>query len=53
MEDYGLADNLMIDMAVAASGGILVRHGTGAAAAMADLTGFRQCLDHLAGLLAR
>ena len=53
VEDYGLADNLMIDMAVAASGGILVRQGTGTPAAMADLTGFRQCLDHLAGLLAR
>jgi nucleoside 2-deoxyribosyltransferase len=45
VEDYDLADNLMIEMAVISSGGVLVRQQGGGAPDMADLAGFRQCLD--------
>jgi nucleoside 2-deoxyribosyltransferase len=46
VEDHDLGDNLMLEMAVIASGCALIRHqGT---ADMADLTAFRQCLADIA-----
>jgi nucleoside 2-deoxyribosyltransferase len=45
VEDYDLSDNLMIEMAIIASGGALLRHRSAAVPDMADLTAFRHCLD--------
>jgi len=50
IEDHDLSDNLMLEMAVIASGSALIRHQ--GAADMADLTAFRQCLADLARLFA-
>jgi len=49
VEDHDLGDNLMLEMAVAASGCALIRHPGGAD--MADLTAFRQCLAEIARVL--
>ncbi|HEU0060521.1 MAG TPA: nucleoside 2-deoxyribosyltransferase [Hyphomicrobiaceae bacterium] len=50
VEDHDLSDNLMLEMAVIASGCSLIRHqGT---ADMAELTAFRGCLADIARLLA-
>lgn len=46
IEDFGLADNLMLDGAVAASGGELVRAARDLA--LDDLTGFEACLRQAA-----
>jgi nucleoside 2-deoxyribosyltransferase len=48
IEDHGLSDNLMIEMAVVASGSRLIRHPSAGAPDMADLTAFRQCIFALA-----
>jgi nucleoside 2-deoxyribosyltransferase len=45
VEDHDLCDNLMIEMAVVASGGTLIRQQSAAVPDMADLTPFGQCLD--------
>jgi nucleoside 2-deoxyribosyltransferase len=47
VEDHDLSDNLMIEMAVLASGSRLIRHASAGAPDMADLTGFRRCLEAL------
>jgi nucleoside 2-deoxyribosyltransferase len=48
VEDHDLSDNLMIEMAVVASGARLIRHVSAGAPDMADLTAFRQSLNALA-----
>jgi nucleoside 2-deoxyribosyltransferase len=48
IEDHDLSDNLMLEMAVIASGSRLIRHVSAGAPDMADLTAFRQCLNALA-----
>jgi len=53
VEDHDLSDNLMIEMAVAASGGSLVRHQAAAIPDMTDLTAFRQCLEQIGRALRR
>lgn len=45
VEDHDLCDNLMIEMAVLASGGTLIRRQNAAVPDMADLTAFKQCLE--------
>ena len=45
VEDHDLCDNLMIEMAVLASGGTLIRQQNAAVPDMADLTAFKQCLE--------
>jgi len=47
IEDFGLADNLMLDGAVAASGGALVRAARDLP--LDDLAGFETCLRQAAG----
>jgi nucleoside 2-deoxyribosyltransferase len=44
IEDFDLAENLMIEIAITESGGTLVRNAVPAGAEMADLTGFEACL---------
>jgi nucleoside 2-deoxyribosyltransferase len=50
VEDHDLGDNLMLEMAVIASGCALIRHP--GSADMADLSAFRQCLAEIAGVFA-
>src|SRR5262245_57233225 len=45
VEDLDLSDNLMIEMAVLAFGGALIRQQNAAVPDMADLTAFKQCLE--------
>jgi nucleoside 2-deoxyribosyltransferase len=47
IEDFGLAENLMIEIAICESGLSIVRN----AAASGDLAGFRQCLAQMARML--
>jgi nucleoside 2-deoxyribosyltransferase len=51
IEDFGLADNLMIDGAIAASGGRFVRRGCLPADVWEDLAAFEGCLGAIKGLL--
>jgi len=52
LEDFpGMADNLMIDGAIAASGGRLVTRATPRAAAWTDLTAFQACIELVARAL--
>ena len=44
IEDFDLAENLMIEIAIQASGSRLVRHEAAPGAEMTDLEGFRICL---------
>ena len=44
IEDFGLAENLMIEIAIMESGGALVRSIVPAGAEMTDLAGFEACL---------
>ncbi|WP_372622712.1 nucleoside 2-deoxyribosyltransferase [Falsiroseomonas sp.] len=48
VEDFGLADNLMIDGAIREAGGLLVRREVPAADRWTDLTGFEECVRSLA-----
>ena len=52
IEDFGLADNLMIDGAIAASGGRFVRHPCAPDALWRDLSAFEACLELIAKLAA-
>jgi nucleoside 2-deoxyribosyltransferase len=52
MEDFGLAENLMLDTAIRASGGTLVRTTVAAGAELTDLTGFSRCLEQARAVLA-
>ena len=54
VEDFApLADNLMIDGAIAASGGALVTRSIARAAAWSDLSAFEDCIARVAALLRR
>jgi len=48
VEDHDLSDNLMLEMALIASGARLIRHPSPGAPDMTDLTAFRRCLEALA-----
>jgi nucleoside 2-deoxyribosyltransferase len=48
IEDFGLADNLMIEAAILASGGILTRHHAPDDARWSNLDAFEACLSALA-----
>jgi nucleoside 2-deoxyribosyltransferase len=52
MEDFGLAENLMLDTAIRASGGTLVRTIVPAGQELTDLTGFSRCLEQARAVLA-
>jgi nucleoside 2-deoxyribosyltransferase len=45
VEDHDLCDNLMLEMAVVASGSTLIQQQSAAVPDMADLTAFGHCLD--------
>jgi nucleoside 2-deoxyribosyltransferase len=45
IEDFGLAENLMIEIAIAESGGTLIRHAAPPGEEMTDLTGFALALE--------
>jgi nucleoside 2-deoxyribosyltransferase len=51
IEDFGLAENLMIEIAIAESGCTVVRSHVAAGAEMTNLSGFRQSLAELAKVL--
>lgn len=51
IEDFGLAENLMIAVAVSESGTDVVSHEVGGRERMADLAGFRACLIQMQKLL--
>jgi nucleoside 2-deoxyribosyltransferase len=51
IEDFGLAENLMIEIGITESGGTLVRNAVAAGAVMTDLAGFEACLTQAKGLL--
>ena len=53
VEDFGLAENLMIEIAVTESGGSVVRTTVPAGAEMTDLAGFETCLMQAKGLKAK
>ena len=53
IEDFGLAENLMIEVAIAASGGRVVRREVPQGAELTDLAAFAQCLADIAAVLAR
>jgi len=50
LEDFGLADTLMIDGGIRAAGGVLVRRHVPPGARWTDLAGFEACLRALAPL---
>ncbi len=52
IEDFGLTENLMIEMGIVASGASVVRVTVAAGAEIADLTGYRACLDQARALFA-
>jgi len=52
VEDHDLSENLMIEMAVRASGSRVVRRPSAGAPDMADLNAFRECLAALARRLS-
>lgn len=47
IEPFGLADNLMLESAIAASGGALILHEAPPAERFSDLRGFEKCLKAL------
>jgi nucleoside 2-deoxyribosyltransferase len=51
VEDFGLAENLMIEVAIIEGAGDIVRGNGDGAWRMADLTGFRRCLEQARILL--
>ena len=51
IEDFGLAENLMIEMAIVESGGAVVRSAVKPGKEAVDLAGFRTCLDQARRLL--
>jgi len=53
VEDHDLSDNLMIEMAIVASGGTLVRHQAAMVPDMTNLDGFRRCLEAIGRVLKR
>jgi nucleoside 2-deoxyribosyltransferase len=53
IEDFGLAENLMIEVAITESGCTVMRNSVPRGSEMTDLTGFRQCLAELVRILDR
>jgi nucleoside 2-deoxyribosyltransferase len=53
IEDFGLAENLMIEVAILASGGRVVRRQVVAGTELTDTVGFAQCLADFAQRFAR
>jgi hypothetical protein len=53
IEDFGLAENLMIEVAIAASGCRVVRRAVAAGAELTDLAAFVECLADIARVLAK
>ena len=53
IEDFDLAENLMIEIAITESGGTVRRNSVPRGTEMTDLAGFRQCLTDLAAVLKR
>ncbi len=51
IENFGLSENLMIEIAIQQSGGTVVRTQVPAGTEMTDLDGFRQCLSQLAAMM--
>jgi nucleoside 2-deoxyribosyltransferase len=51
IENFGLAENLMIEIAITESGGTLVRKAVAAGAEMTDLAGFVACLEQASGII--
>jgi nucleoside 2-deoxyribosyltransferase len=51
IEEFGLADNLMLEIAIGASGCRLVRHSVAAGAELTDLAAFAECLADVARVL--
>jgi nucleoside 2-deoxyribosyltransferase len=51
IEDFGLAENLMIAVAIQDAGGQLVTQEVPADRMLSDLTGFRRCLEIARGLM--
>ena len=52
IEDFGLAENLMIAIAIEESGGTVVRSSVAAGLEMAALQGFQQCLEQARRIMA-
>ena len=52
VEDFDLADNLMIDIAIQSSGGRVIVHDAPAENRMADLSAFQACLGEMKRLLS-
>ena len=53
VEDFGLAENLMIEVAILSSGGRVVRRQVPPGTELTDLAAFAQCLADMARRLAR
>jgi nucleoside 2-deoxyribosyltransferase len=53
IEDFGLAENLMIEIAIRESGATLVRHAARPGEEMTDLEGFAHCLKEARRILTR
>ena len=53
VEDFGLAENLMIEVAIVSSGCRVVRRAVPAGAELTDLVAFAECLTDIARVLAR
>jgi nucleoside 2-deoxyribosyltransferase len=53
IEDFGLAENLMIEVAILSSGGRVVRRQVVAGTELTDTAGFAQCLADMAERFAR
>jgi nucleoside 2-deoxyribosyltransferase len=53
IEDFGLAENLMIEIAITESSCTVMRNSVPRGTEMTDLTGFQQCLAELARILDR
>lgn len=52
VENFGLAENLMIEVAIVEAGAHVERHDGDPARRIADLTAFRRCLDRARALLS-
>jgi nucleoside 2-deoxyribosyltransferase len=53
VEDHGLSDNLMLEMAVVQSGCTLIAHASASVPDMADLTAYQRCLELMRRLWPR
>jgi len=53
IEDFGLAENLMIEVAIVSSGCRVVRRDVAPGAELTDRAAFAECLADIAGVLAR